>query len=63
MRPKAALGSIDALRLTHTTEAERIQNELDTLPPGYATDGVVRTVLRERVTQELDRAARIQRLR
>ncbi len=34
-------------------EAKRIQAELDALGDGYAEDGIVRTVLRERVAQEL----------
>lgn len=40
----------------HRQEAARIQSELDGLGPGFAEDGVVRTVLRARVEQEKARA-------
>jgi len=37
-------------------EAHRIQGELDALDDSFAEDGIVRTVLRERVEQEKRRA-------
>lgn len=40
----------------HAAEAVRIAGELDNLGPGYAEDGVVRTVLRQRVEQEKHQA-------
>jgi len=43
-------------RAYHAAEAGRIAGELASLGPGYAEDGVVRTVLRRRVEQERRRA-------
>ena len=40
----------------HADAAVRIAEELDNLGPGFAEDGVVRTVLRQRVEQERHRA-------
>jgi hypothetical protein len=39
-------------------ESERIQAVLDDLGPGFAEDGVVRTVLRERIKQEKEKEAK-----
>ena len=43
-------------RAHHAAEAIRIAGELDNLGPGYAEDGIIRTVLRARVKQETRRA-------
>lgn len=40
----------------HRSEAERIQRELDQLGEEFAPDGIVRTILRNRVRQERERA-------
>jgi len=41
----------------HAREAKRIQTELDSLSPGdFPEHGIVRTILRDRVAQELRRA-------
>ena len=39
----------------HYSEARRIRQELDNLGPGFAKSGIVRTVLKERIAQELGR--------
>lgn len=43
-------------RNEHAVEAVRIQGELDALDDSFADDGVVKTVLRARIAQELRRA-------
>lgn len=40
----------------HEREAKRIQNELDELSPEFANLGIVRAILRRRITQEQFRA-------
>jgi len=46
----------DIRKRYHAAEAARIAGELDNLGPGYADDGIVRTILRRRVEQERRRA-------
>jgi len=43
-------------RAYHAAEAIRIAAELAGLAPGFAEDGIIRTVLRARVKQETRRA-------
>jgi len=40
----------------HAGEASRIAMELVNLGPGFTEDGIIRTVLRERVEQEMRRS-------
>ena len=40
----------------HQQEAIRIQKELDDLGPGFAEDSIIRTVLRNRIKQEKQKA-------
>jgi len=40
----------------HRSEAIRIQDELDSLPPSFAQNGIVKTILRDRVADEKKRA-------
>lgn len=48
-RPKACP---ECKRRLARAEARRIQGELDSLGPEFSEDGIVRTVLRERILQE-----------
>lgn len=41
----------------HLSESKRIQGELDRLGPEFTEDGIVKTILRDRVTQEKELAS------
>lgn len=43
-------------KIYHAQEAVRIKNELDNLGPEFAPDGIVRTVLQNRIEQEKSKA-------
>lgn len=47
----SAIGS-HGCRTYHGAESGRIQAELDNLQGDFAEDGIVRTVLRDRISQE-----------
>ena len=51
----AEVGSARA-RDYHAGEARRILSELDGLGDGFAEDGVVKTVLRDRISHEKERS-------
>ncbi len=44
--------SLSEAREYHKQEADHIQKELDNLGPEFAEDGIVKTVLRDRIVQE-----------
>jgi len=47
--------SIQETRNYHQQEAERVQKELDSLSSEFAEDGIVKTVLRDRIAWEKER--------
>lgn len=47
---------ISEMQNYHQKEVEHIQNELNNLGPEFAEDGIVKTVLRDRIVQEEERA-------
>ena len=49
---------VQEARNHHQQEADRIQEELDKLGTEFAEDGIIKTVLRERITQEKQLANR-----